>query len=334
MEAEDTLVFDIGGTTMRAGIYRTGSGRVERVLVRDTPSFRTLAAADADEIRAQLHRVLGEMGRSVCGERDPRAVSVGFPGPIDPDGGILAAPTIWGEDRGTGRIPLGESLGRLWPRSRVFVLNDMTAAGYRYLRHPLDDFCILTVSSGIGHKVFLRGEPVTGPHGRGGELGHLRVDLSRDAPVCDCGGRGHLGAVASGSAAVEQVKRVAADDPEGFRASALFRIAERSELDNEAIVAAFSSGDPWTDRPIRRMARAIGQVLSAVHLAVGVERFVVVGGFAIALGPRFRDMLCAEAAACGWDLGASWDSMIELGRGDENAGLIGAGRYAAQRLRH
>jgi glucokinase len=318
---------------MRAGIYRTGTGSVERVLVRDTPSFRTLAGASADEICTQLHRVLREMGHSVCGERVPRAVSVGFPGPIDPDGRILAAPTMWGEDRATGRIPLVESLGRLWPQSRMFVLNDMTAAGYHYLRHPLDDFCILTVSSGIGHKVFLRGEPVTGPHGRGGELGHLRVDFSPDALLCDCGWRGHLGAVASGSAAVEQVKRFAAHDPEGFRASALFRIAELSALDNEAIVAAFSSGDPWTDRPIRRMALAIGQVLSAVHLAVGVERFVVVGGFALALGPRFRDLLCAEAAACGWDLGASWDSMIELGRSDENAGLIGAGKFAARHLR-
>jgi glucokinase len=327
----DALVFDVGGTTLRAGIYRAGSGRVERVVHRDTPTFRTLPGACGDEIRERLCRVMDEMGRSICGGRVPGAVSVAFPGPIDPAGGVLAAPTLWGGERGADPVPLGESFRRLWPRSRVFVLNDMAAAGYCYRRHPLEDFCILTVSSGIGHKVFLNGEPVTGPHGRGGELGHLRVDPSPDAPVCDCGGRGHLGAIASGGAAIEQVKRLAAQDPEGFLASPLGRSSGFSLLDNQTIVAAFSSGDPWTDRVIRRMAGAIGQVLAAVHLALGVERFVIVGGFAIALGPRFRDMLCAEAAACAWDLGASWDSMIELGRSDEDAGLIGAGKHAAER---
>ena len=189
----------------------------------------------------------------------------------------------------------------------------------------------MTVSSGIGHKVFAHGRPVVGPHGRGGEIGHLRIDFSPDAPTCDCGHRGHLGALASGRASRYQMMLLAEEDPRGFRESLLAARygADPVGIHNEHLVAAFHLRDAWTERLIERMAEPLGFALAAIHLTVGVERFVLIGGFALALGPHYRSLLAAAAARHGWDLGLEWNHAVELGQPDDNAGLIGATRFAA-----
>ena len=219
-----------------------------------------------------------------------------------------------------------------WPTARVLLLNDVTAAGYRYLKDPSEDLCIVAVGSGIGHKVFSGGHAITGPNGRGGEIGHLRVDFAKDAPRCECGGFGHLGAVASGRAARFQLARLATEDPEGFRQSSLGERAgyNVARVDNGMLVHAFREGDPWAHRVIERMAGPLAQILATIHLTTGVERFVIVGGFAVALGPAYKRELCRAADECGWALGADWDSMVELSAIDDDAGLIGAGRFAAR----
>lgn len=66
------------------------------------------------------------------------------------------------------------------------------------------------------------------------------------------------------------------------------------------------------------------------HALVGVERFILVGGFALALGEAYRIEVVRGAASGCWSLGQDWDGMIALGEPDDFAGLIGAGRFAMQ----
>jgi glucokinase len=328
------LVFDIGGTSIRAALYSQRTGRITEVLRRATPSFKTARDPAGAALHGRLLDCLQETAREVAGDEGVAAVCIGFPGPVGPGGEILAAPTVWGEPRSGRPVLRREELERLWPETPLLLLNDMSAAGYRYLDRPDESLCVVTVSSGIGQKIFVDGRPLTGPGGRGGEIGHWRVDLSPDAPLCDCGRRGHLGAVASGRGTSHHVERLAAEDPEGFRDSLL---AERLDgatenLSNEIFADAFRAGDAFTLRVARRMSRPLGQALAAIHAAAGVERFVIVGGFALALGERYREQLAEFAAACVWDLGADWNRMVELGEADDEAGLVGAGRYAAEGL--
>src|SRR2546427_7668518 len=116
------------------------------------------------------------------GER-PTRVAVAYSGPMDDAGHVLATPTVLGGSGGDP-FPLQEACEALWPGAAVHALNDLTAAGYRYAAAGLRDFAILTVGSGIGHKVFLDGRPRVGPGGRGGEIGHLRLDFSADPAPC------------------------------------------------------------------------------------------------------------------------------------------------------
>ena len=156
---------------------------------------------------------VGDLAGKALGARQPRVVVVAYPGPIDDHGNVLAMPTLLG--RADGKFDLGAACRRLWPDAVVHTMNDVTAAGYRYVATGLQDFAIVTVGSGIGHKLFLDGRPRVGPRGRGGEIGHLRLDRAPDAVECECGGRGHLGGLASGRAVVADC----ADDRRRNRAS-------------------------------------------------------------------------------------------------------------------
>ena len=324
------LVFDIGGTSLRAARYHPETNSLSALLRRTTPSHWTTPGSLTCRIQERLLGDIQEMGVAVTRTETPAVVALAFPGPIDPEGNALSAPTVWGD--GDGRpFPVRRELQRLWPSSRVLVLNDVTAAGYRYLRDPDEEFCIVTVSSGIGLKVFVAGRPVVGA-GRGGEIGHVRVDFSATAPVCDCGGQGHLGAVASGRGVLLAAQRLAREDGVSFARSLLGQRlqGDPSRLDNVGLANAFQAGDEWAASLIRLAIQPLGQMLAVIHVVLGIERFLIFGGFALALGEGYRRELVRAARDSCWQLGQNWESMVVLGEPDDLAGLLGAGRCARE----
>ncbi|HEX7035604.1 MAG TPA: ROK family protein [Pseudomonadales bacterium] len=329
MDEQRILVFDIGGTTTRAGVFDLVQGQLVRCVRTTTPSCDTHPDAPGDELRSMLYQVLATLATRLDVNAPP-VVSVAFPGPVDDAGVALRAPTVWGHDERPE--PVAARLRQLWPSARVLVTNDLSAAGLCFLRSDTDELCVVTVSSGIGHKVFLRGEPIVGRSGRGGEIGHVRVDFSEGAPRCDCGGIGHLGAVASGRGIRNRALRLARLDPEGFGRSYLGQAVagDLTRLDNRIVARAFCAGDRWTADLIAASAEPLGRVLATIHCAVGIERFVVIGGIAHALGPAYLRLIGSAAARSEWALGQRWDEMLELGQLGDDAGLIGAGRLAAR----
>jgi predicted NBD/HSP70 family sugar kinase len=59
------------------------------------------------------------------------------------------------------------------------------------------NFVLVTVGRGIGLGIVMGGEIYRGANGGAGEFGHTTMDLSVDAPECNCGKRGCLEAIAS-----------------------------------------------------------------------------------------------------------------------------------------
>lgn len=322
------LTFDIGGTSLRAGVYDSKS---DRLVARDkcpAPSFKKFPDLDQNLLREKLYAELLSLSKKV-GLPKPRKIGVAFPGPMD-RGMALQAPTLWGN--GIVAEPLFLKIKEIWPKACVAVYNDLTAAGYSFLKTPDDDLCVVTVSSGIGHKVFVNGRPVLGPRGRGGELGHWRVEWGKNAPVCDCGGVGHLGAIASGRATAWQVQRLFATDPTGYSISVHSRkIPYR--LTNQEIAKAFRNKDLWTQKLINEMAKPLGRALAAIHLTIGTERFTVIGGFANALGADYVKMLKTAAEEAAWEPCQDRNWKFKLGEIGDDAGLLGSGRLVSRQIR-
>lgn len=338
------LAIEVGGTTMRAARLTPDGSRVESVLTRPTPSITSRGAGPDDEPgtaseHAQVLAAAAALGKEALRGRQPAAVGVAYPGPMDGQGRVIAAPTVLHRTGGEVLDLLGACRAQ-WPTATVRVMNDLTAAGEWFVATGLRDFAVVTVGSGIGHKVFLDGRPRVGA-GRGGEIGHLRLDWGDDAPQCDCGGIGHLGGLASGRGTVAMVRRAALRDPAGFRGSALVAptsvgvansVASLEWVTGPVVADAYRRGDPFTRVAVSEAVRFLGQALAAIHLDTGVEDLILTGGFATAMGGDYRREVALAAGAATWAVGQNWDTMVRLGPPSNDTGLIGAGLVAARAL--
>ncbi|MGW1598503.1 ROK family protein [Streptomyces sp. NPDC002343] len=323
------VVADLGGTTLRIGRIAADGGieAVRRVTTdgigRHGPGpARTLQRRVLDQLVRQLEEYLDSPDG-----HGASAVGLSFAGPLAKDGVVRAAPTLWGAE--ADPVHVGDLLSARLGLP-VLVANDITAAAWRYAETEAQPFCLITISSGIGSKVFRHGEVLVDDQGHGGELGHWRVDPSEDATPCDCGGRGHLGAVASGRGILRAARAAAAADPPAFARSALAAPAgHRPEgITNEALARAVRAGDPFATRTLRGSLRPLASAVNCLFTAIGIRRYLFIGGFAVAVGERFVSLLGDELVRLGcFGLdGAEARAMLALGAADDDHCLIGMGR--------
>lgn len=127
--------------------------------------------------------------------RRPLGLTVGVPGVVNRDGVVvLAAGLGWRDVR--LRADLSEAIGR--PDIPVVVDNDANLgalAEHRYGPHAgCENLIQLTGDTGIGAGIICDGRPLRGNLGYVGEIGHLQVVAG--GPLCGCGRRGCLEAVA------------------------------------------------------------------------------------------------------------------------------------------
>ncbi len=84
----------------------------------------------------------------------------------------------------------------------VSLENDANAAAFGErvfgMAKGMDDFIVITLGTGIGAGIFANGKLVCGHTGSGGEAGHMVI--LPEGPLCGCGNKGCLEALASGTA--------------------------------------------------------------------------------------------------------------------------------------
>ncbi|KUM99581.1 ROK family transcriptional regulator [Streptomyces yokosukanensis] len=123
----------------------------------------------------------------------------------------------------------------------------------------LSDFALVTVGAGIGCGLVVHGQVVSGAHGVAGEIGHLPIDPL--GPLCHCGNRGCVEAIASDPAILRAV-RAATDRPVTDAADAL---------------ALAHGGDPGVTGVYARAGEAIGQAIGVLVNILGPERVIISG---------------------------------------------------------
>jgi C7-cyclitol 7-kinase len=307
------LVFDLGGTHLRSGVA-TRDG-VSKVSMQRVASFMDgLSPGDiAQRIESQIMDYTEAAGSEV--HRDDPIV-LAFPGPIAKRQFAVAAPTLYGDS--TERLPdIAGNLRRNTGRA-VHLLNDVSAAAWALsLRTSASRFMVVTVSSGIGSKIFDRGNamPVLDEPAFSGEIGHFVVDATSTAPRCDCGGLGHLGAIASGRG-VERMARA---------------MRRNDSLTNATdIVPAIRNRQPWAIDLLKLSAQPLARTLVAVTMAIGLEKIFVIGGFAQAVGPAYGALLSELVIADSRYpvVNSTFDNLIELVAADDSLALAGAAHYA------
>ena len=286
------LGVDVGGTKIRAGAVDRG-GRVRRRVEHPTPL----------ESESALLSSLDQAVEEVLAE-DVVALGFGIPSTIDQRSGRVVSSV---------NIPLADVdlRGRMTERFGlpVAIDNDGNVAAIAEWAfgagRGTSHLVMLTLGTGIGGGLVLDGRPYRGAVGAGAELGHIVVE--HDGPPCQgtCTGRGHLEAVASGTAADAVAARLL-----GAGATA------------HDLVALGRAGDVRAAGALADLGRRLGSGIGTLVNVLEPEVVVIGGGFAAAgelvLGPA-RDVVAREALPPGRDL-----VRIVPGELGGDAGIVGA----------
>ncbi|MEW6540867.1 MAG: ROK family protein [Bacillota bacterium] len=192
MGADYVAGVDLGGTKIYT-LLATAEGTVKAEAKVPTEAGRGYEAV-VERIAETVAAVAAQAGAR---PENVRVVGVGAPGPLDPQTGIVHQAPNLGWKEAPLRADLEARLGlpvRLENDANLGALGEYAFGAGR----GGTELVYVTVSTGIGGGLILRGEIYGGAGGGAGEIGHITVVPG--GPRCRCGSRGCLEAVASGTA--------------------------------------------------------------------------------------------------------------------------------------
>jgi glucokinase len=320
------LALDLGGTNARAAVVTPDGVLTSR---RSGPTPMAEGAAAVVEYCAGLMEAALFEHRSGGGAA-PIAIGICAPGPLDArTGALIDPPNLRDEWWGFPLAPtLGERFGvpaALEKDTNVSILGEAVFGAGR----GADDLVYLTISTGIGGAILSGGRLLTGPDGVAGELGHLTVDM--DGPLCGCGARGHLEALASGTG-IANAARDALDAGEPARI--LRRVAEEvapAPISGADVARAADLGDAVAGVIIERARRAVAVSVVSIVDIFGPDAVILGGGISIAWGERLVGPAREAVATTAFRIQAARAKVVPAALGDD-VGLVGTVPLVASAL--
>ncbi|MEE2777581.1 MAG: ROK family protein [Acidobacteriota bacterium] len=286
---------DAGGTNIKA-VAIGGDGAIRAQLALATPQDRD---GLIDAVAGLVADVESEIGKT--------AANVGFsaPGLAARDGHSIA--WMQGRMEAVQGLDWTSALGRDAP---VWVLNDAHAAivAEAWLGAAVGcrNVVLFTLGTGIGGAVMVDGRLLQGQLGRAGHLGHLSLDIDGEPDICRAPGSLED---AVGDCTIE--------------ARSGGRFSTTADL-----VAAAETGDEGARHVWRRSVRALACGIASLINVADPEMVVLGGGIAKA-GKALFEPLGREMQDVEWrPVGGDGVPIVPAALG-ENAGAIGAARYAA-----
>ena len=263
------------------GVHRTtvavGDARGELVARLDaaTPNPAEVDAVVAlvSSMAKRLRRELGDVdGAGIC-----------VPGLVESGSGVCLAARNLGWDV----VPIGPLLAEAL-QVETMVLNSTHAAAVAEQVHGVSqgvrDMVWIHVGTGIGAGIINGDRLLRGSRGLTGEFGH--VPIEDGGPLCGCGRRGCLEAVASGGALVREALAAGA----GYGGGDTFGPGD--------IVGAAAAGDKLAIELLTRSGRQVGRAAVALVHIVNPAQVVLGGSIGSTEGvftKAFRDGLSSHA---------------------------------------
>lgn len=265
MAMDAIIAVDLGGTQLRAALF-TPDGVIHKRVSRETN-----ASAGPDAV---LERICQTAEQIVPKDGRVQAIGVSAPGPLDPfNGVVLGAPNLPGWDR----VPLRDILSARFDVP-VVVGNDANLAALGEHRfgagRGYDDMIYMTISTGIGGGIVVRGKLLLGYKGLAGEIGHMVMQPG--GPLCGCGNRGCLEALASGTAIGHQARTLVSSG----RAPGILAAAggDAAMVSSKTVGQAAAAGDRVATKLLRRAGRYIGIGIANLMHLLNPQCFVLGGG--------------------------------------------------------
>ena len=230
-------------------------------------------------------------------------IGVGVNGTVDTEAGISCVAPHFGWHDVSFAEPLAKHFG-----IPVYLENDaraLTIAEQWFgAGREVDHFITVVVGYGIGAGIVANGQLYRGASSGAGEFGH--IVLQQDGPICSCGKRGCLEALAGAPAILRQLEEALAAGEETV-------LARDKALTLEAVAQAAEVGDPLTLRVLEAAGRWLGYGMVSLVNILNPE-LVVLNGEALRLGQPYlgpMEAVLREHAFAG--MGESLRIIIEPG---------------------
>jgi glucokinase len=304
------LAVDLGGTNLRVAAVDV-TGRILHHAKSPTPRSH-----DGKEI-VKLMAELAARCRQALEGHAALAIGAAIPATLDTRAGrVLRAPNLPELDG----FELGKAIADELDIP-VIIENDATSAaiGENWLgssRGVQNSICI-TLGTGVGGGIIINGEPLRGPDGTAGEIGHVCVEPL--GVPCGCGSNGCLEQYSSASAVVRMAGEALANHPE----STLNKCQELTALE---IYNAGIAGDALAKSVFAKMGYYLG-ILAAGLINVLNPEMVVLGGGLSAGWDLFVEDTREQIAKRAFKEPAIRARLVRASLGDD-AGIIGAAHLA------
>ena len=267
---EYAIGIDLGGTKILTALV-DDQGRIYERILLSTPIEQS-----SEYIMDTMAESVTELQqRYPCPPEQIKGVGVACPGPLDYVHGVVyGSPNLQWDDV---HVREGMQSRLAFP---VYLDKDtnMAAQGELSFGQAVDcqNFIYITVSTGIGGSLVLNGEVYHGHLGGAGEIGHMVADPR--GPLCGCGQRGCLEAMASGTAIARKAQALILQGRgQGIAACRKDKITARE------VGAAARQGDPEAVEILDQALEALASSLSSLVHVLHPERIILGGGVAVGL---------------------------------------------------
>lgn len=269
--------FDLGGTKMLAQAY----DKDFHIIGKDRRKTKSAEKAESGLDRIVLTiRTCLENGQIDVSRL--AGIGIGCPGPVDMDRGVVLNPPNMGWEDVNVRKRLEMEF-----RCPIAVINDVDAGVYGEYRFgaAIGARCVVGVfpGTGIGGGGIYNGEILRGRGSSCLEVGHIPV--LPNGPLCGCGQRGCLEAVASRTAIAAQAARAAlrGDAPALFKSVG----ADVASIRSGNLAESIRLGDRAVEEIVYDAARAIGLGIATLVNLLCPDVIVMGGGLVEAMPEIF-----------------------------------------------
>lgn len=300
---------DVGGTTVKCGLFRTDGTMVEKweIVTRTENNGEAIIPDIAETIEKKIEELHLD-------KADIDGVGIGVPGPVNDKGDVLCAVNLfWGFKE------LSKELSELTGLPAM-AGNDANVAAlgeaWKGAAAGAKDVILATLGTGVGGGIIINGKIISGHHGAGGEIGHANIDHN-ETETCNCGNKGCLEQFASATGIVRMAKREldASEDSSVLRG--------RANLSAKAILDAYKAGDALAVRVMENVGDKLGGALAVFACVVDPEIIVLGGGVSRAGQPLID---CVEKYYKKYAFPTCKKTPIVLASLGNDAGMYGAAR--------
>ncbi len=204
-------------------------------------------------------------------------IGVGVPGPVDFARGVLVAPPLMPEWES---FPIRDFFKKTFGSAFVVVDNDVNIMALGEQRSGdgagIDHLIFVKIGTGIGAGIISNGKLHRGSDGCAGDIGHICVD--KDGPLCACGNKGCLEAMAAGPAITSKALEAARNGSSPTLRQ--MRDSNGGVLRPEDVNAACREGDQAALDIIRDSGQMIGDVLASLVNFFNPSHIFIGGGIA------------------------------------------------------